>query len=86
MQLTLGSKYRILSLGSREEMIETKGTFKGVVSIGTIDAMAIELSSFHKEWAGKLRVLPSHMVLAIDIEEAAPGPEESTAEANIHYT
>lgn len=85
--MTLGSKYRILSLGSREEMLETRGTFRGVVSLGTVDAMGVELDEFHKDFKGKIRLIPSHMVLAIDILEAAPEKEKAKKEdSNLHYS
>ncbi|HVL49804.1 MAG TPA: hypothetical protein VM889_14710 [Candidatus Thermoplasmatota archaeon] len=85
--LTLNSKYRILSVGSRDEMIESIGVFRGVVSIGTIDGIALELAKEAKENAGKVRVIPSHMVLAIDILEAAKEEDKKKPdEAQIHYT
>ncbi|MHB8585545.1 MAG: hypothetical protein ACYDDF_06890 [Thermoplasmatota archaeon] len=85
--LVIGSTYRIWSLGSREERIETRGIFRGIVSIGTIDAIAMELASTHeKEIAGKIRVIPSHMVLALDVLESVKEPEEDKGEASMHYT
>ena len=76
--LTLGSKFRILSLQDRERSMETKGTFRGITTVGSIDAVAIE------DEHGKLRVIPSHMVLAIDIVEAAPTEEEKDL-GDVHY-
>lgn len=86
ISLTLGSKYRVLSLGSREEVITSRGTFKGIVSIGTIDGMAIELDDSHEDMKGKLRVIPSHVVLAVDILEAAAREEAAKEDLNVHYT
>jgi hypothetical protein len=82
--LTLGSKYHVRSLASREAVLDTRGTFRGVVSIGTIDALAMELSE--GENRGKLRVIPSHMVLAIDILEAAKKEEAPADDASMHFT
>ena len=82
--LTLGSRYHVRSLASREAVLETRGTFRGVVSIGTIDALAMELSE--GEHKGKVRVIPSHMVLAIDILEAAKKEETPSEDASMHYT
>lgn len=84
VSLTLGSKYRIRSLASREAVLETSGTFKGVVSLGSIDAIAMELAE--GDMKGKLRVIPTHMVLAIDILEAAKKEEETPDEGHMHYT
>lgn len=84
--LTMGSKYHVKSLASREQVVETKGTFRGFVGIGTIDGIAMELDASYGELAGKLRVIPSHMVLAIDIVEAAKSEDEAKDEPNMHYT
>lgn len=83
--LTLNSKYHVRSLASREAVLETTGVFKGVVSVGTIDGLAIEVDT-PKELKGKIRVIPTHMVLAIDIIEAAKKDEEPKDEAVMHYT
>lgn len=85
--MTIGSSYHVRSLGSRDVMIETKGKFLGIVSVGTIDGLALELDkAAHPDVAGKTRVIPTHMVLAIDVIEQAAAPEESAEEAHMHYT
>lgn len=84
VQLTLGSRYRIRSLASREAIIETIGTFRGVVGVGSIDAIAMEVAE--GDMKGKLRVIPTHMVVAIDILEAAKKEEEAADEMTMHYT
>lgn len=84
VKLTLGSKYHIRSLASREAVLETKGTFKGVVSVGTIDALAISVTE--GDMKGKIRVIPTHMMLSIDILEAVKEEEEAADEAHMHYT
>lgn len=86
VSLTLGSKYHVRSLASREAVLETTGTFKGVVSVGTIDALAMELDARHETMQGKVRVIPTHMVLSIDILEAVKKEEEAKDEAHMHYT
>lgn len=86
VQLTMGSKYHIRSLASREAVLETTGVFKGVVSVGTIDGLAMELDATHKDLKGRMRVIPTHMVLAIDILEAVKKEEESKDELSMHYT
>lgn len=84
VHLTLGSRYRIRSLASREAIIETVGTFRGVVGLGSIDAIAMEVAE--GDMKGKLRVIPTHMVVAIDILEAAKKDEEPTDDVTMHYT
>ncbi len=87
IHLTLGSKYRVLSLGGRDAMLESRGTFKGVVSVGTIDSVAIELDADQGEFSGKLRVIPSHMLLAVDILEQAKDKdsEKAVSDEHMHY-
>lgn len=86
VHLTLGSKYHVRSLASREAIQETRGTFRGFVSVGSIDGLAIEMDETHKELKGKLRVIPSHMVLSVDIVEAAQTEAEAKDELSMHYT
>jgi hypothetical protein len=82
--LTLGSKYHVRSLASREAVLETRGTFRGVVSVGTIDGIAMELAE--GDMKGKVRVIPTHMVLSIDILEAVKTEEEDAEDPHMHYT
>lgn len=87
VQLTLGSRFQIRSLGSRDEVLVTRGTFKGVVSVGAADGIAMELDDSHEDLAGKIRVIPSHVILAVDIVEAKePDADHRSEETHIHYT
>ena len=86
VHLTLGSKYHVRSLASREAVLETRGTFRGFVSVGSIDGVAMELDPSHGDLGGKMRVIPSHMVLAIDIVEAVKDEAEPTQLNDLHYT
>src|SRR2546427_680742 len=51
----------------------TKGVFRGYATIGTDDAIVVELDDSHQELKGKLRLIPLHVVLAVDVLEQAPG-------------
>lgn len=84
--LTLGSRYHVRSLASREAVLETRGVFRGFTSVGSIDGLAIELDESHPETKGRLRVIPSHMVLSIDIVEAAKTEDEKAEDLSMHYT
>lgn len=66
-QLTVGSKYRIRSLESRDQPLISQGTFKGYTAFGHEDAICLELDDSHTDDKGKLRVIPSHMVIALDV-------------------
>lgn len=84
--LTLGSRYHVRSLASRESVLDTRGIFRGVVSVGTIDGLAMELDDTHTDAKGRLRVIPTHMVTSIDIIEAAKKEEDAPEGHDLHYT
>ncbi len=73
LSLTKGSRYRIESMETRERTKVTKGIFRGYATIGTDDALVIELDDSHQELKGKLRLIPLHVVLAVDVLEHLPG-------------
>src|SRR5256886_3490057 len=73
VSLTKGSRYRIESMETRERTKVTKGVFRGYATIGTDDAVVIELDDSHQELKGKLRLIPLHVVLAVDVLEHVPG-------------
>lgn len=68
MELTEGSVYKITSLGSRNHLLETEGVFRGFISIGLDETgLLMELSKSHGAMAGKIRIVPLHVILLIDI-------------------
>lgn len=71
ISLTKGSKYRIISMEQKEKPMLTHGVFLGYTSVGHDDAVCVELDESHKELAGRVRIIPCAMILAIDIVEAA---------------
>ncbi|MBU4256316.1 MAG: hypothetical protein KKB04_03540 [Candidatus Thermoplasmatota archaeon] len=82
IQLTAGSEYRITSMESRDKPLITKGIFKGYTMMGDIDSLCMELGASHKDAAGKIRVIPSHMIISIDIISAAK--EEKKKDESIY--
>jgi len=86
IELTLGSKYRILSIGGRDNPLESEGIFEGYISIGA-DALGLllKLDKSHKELSGKIRILPLQAILAIDIIDAKPKDEEEKEKEIPHY-
>ena len=67
--LTKGSRYRITSMETRDKPLITHGTFRGYAALGPDDAICIELDQSHPDLAGKVRLIPCHMVIAIDVIE-----------------
>ena len=80
-QLIVGSKYHIFSLGSRDNPLETVGKFIGFSILGSSEAICIELDKSHKKLGGKTRMIPSHMVLALDVLSEAKDKEKPDEEA-----
>jgi len=86
-QLTIDSKYRIRSLESRDKPLITQGTFKGYTAFGHDDAICIELDDSHGEGQGRIRVIPAHMVIAIDVLTAVESKDvvDKEAEASTYF-
>ena len=85
LKLTAGSRYRVRSVLTREQALETEGVFKGITTIGTSDALVLEVvgNDPHK---GRLRCIPTHMITSIDILESARVALEAKHEdENVHY-
>jgi len=85
LQLTEGSTYKITSLGTKDQPVITCGTFKGYSVVGNMDAICIELDKSHKELSGKLRIIPTHMIMLIDVVKAKEAKEEKKPEESVFY-
>ncbi len=83
-QLIEGSHYRIRSLTTKEDILETKGYFKGYIQIGKHQAMKVELDGSHEE-EGTTRMIPCHMIANIDILEQGEFEEEDEVENNSYF-
>jgi hypothetical protein len=71
---------RVHSAGPDEKAIVSTGIFRGLVSIGGDNALAIELEEGEKDEKGRIRLVPISALLAIDILEAAKAEEEKRNE------
>ena len=85
VSLTKGSRYRIESMETRERAKVTKGIFRGFATIGTDDAIVIELDDSHQEMKGKLRLIPLHVVLAVDVMEQVAGDSPKVEKQGTMY-
>lgn len=85
-ELTEGSEYKILSLGARDNMLETEGIFKGFINIGVDETgLLMELNHKHGEMAGKTRIVPLHVLLAIDILKIEENEKKDDDRGVSHY-
>ncbi len=86
LELTEGSEYKITSLGSRDNLIETSGVFKGFISIGIDETgVLMELNSSHGDMAGKLRIVPLHVILLIDVLNIKENEKKDDFKGMSHY-
>lgn len=83
--LTPGSLYRVKSLESRDKPMVTHGLFKGYAAVAHDTAIVMELDESHAEEAGRLRLIPSHMIISIDVVRAEKEKPEKEPEANAVY-
>ena len=79
--LTPGSRVRLRSAGPDDQAIVSTGLFRGLVSIGGDNAVAIELEGVDGDTKGQIRLVPIPALLAIDILEAAKAEEEKRPES-----
>lgn len=86
MELTEGSVYKITSVGAKDNVLETEGMFKGFISIGVDETgLLIELSKSHGDMAGKIRIVPLHVILLIDILDAKEDHTRDDYKGISHY-
>lgn len=86
MEITEGSIYKITSLGSRDHILETEGTFKGYISIGLDETgLLMELNKNHGAMAGKIRIVPLHSILLIDIIDAKENEKKEDFKGLTNY-
>ncbi|HWR64292.1 MAG TPA: hypothetical protein VN365_07820 [Candidatus Thermoplasmatota archaeon] len=87
-KLIEGSRYKIISIGGRDSSLETEGVFLGYATIGIEEAgLVIELSKEQKEESEKLRIVPLHAILAIDVLDVKPheGKDEEKEPSGHYY-
>ena len=86
MELTEGSVYKITSLGGRDKPLETEGVFKGFISIGVDETgLLMELNKSHGEMKGKIRIIPLHVILLVDVLNAKDDEKIDEYKGMSHY-
>ena len=79
--LVPGSRVRVRSAGPDDQAIDSTGHFRGLVSIGGDNTLAIELDGTGGDEKGRIRLAPVPALLAVDILEAAKPEEEKRSDA-----
>lgn len=86
VELTQGSEYKIFSLGARDRMVESIGIFEGYMTIGVEEVgLLMRLNDSEGDMAGKIRIVPLHAVLAIDVLQAKPNDAKKDDGEMPHY-
>ena len=86
LELTQGSKYKIFSLGGKENILESEGYFEGYLNIGVDEiGLLLKLSENHGDMMNKIRIIPLHVILAIDILDAKPNNNKNDETEMPHY-
>lgn len=83
--LTLGSLYRVKSLESKDKPMETVGIFKGYAAIAHDTAIVMEVEKELGKEHGMLRLIPSHMIISIDVLKAEKEKDVKETESNAVY-
>jgi len=83
-RLTEGSHYLVKSLSTRDNIIKTRGFFKGYLQLGQHQAISMELDDTNED-AGETRIIPCHVIASIDVIERAELEEESKKETSSYF-
>ncbi len=67
---TEGSQYREKSHEARDKPMETIGIFKGYAAVAHDTAIVMELEMPLGDGKAMLRLIPSHMIISIDVLKA----------------
>jgi len=86
MEVTIGSKYKIISLGGKDNVLESEGIFEGYATVGMDEiGLLMRLNKKHGDMNGKIRIVPLHVILAIDVIDAKPNDGHEDDKEMPHY-
>ena len=83
--LTEGSQYRVKSLEARDKPMETIGVFKGYAAVAHDTAIVMELENPLGEGKAMMRLIPSHMIISIDVLKAKEAEKVKDSEGDSAY-
>jgi hypothetical protein len=83
--ITIGSRYRIVSGGGDETLISV-GEFRGYAAFANETALVLRLDGSDGQEDGRIRFLPYHAIVAIDVIDLAPmATVEKKDESRVYY-
>ena len=80
--ITIGSKYRIISTGTKDETLISTGEFRGYAAFANETALVLRLDATDGQEGGRIRFLPYHAILCIDVLEMASKEVKEKKEDN----
>ncbi len=84
--MTIGSKYRITSASGNNESIISTGEFRGYAAFSDETALCLKLDSSHGGSEGKMRFIPYHAIMLIDVLEfKAMEAVKESEESRVYY-
>lgn len=85
-KLTEESHYRIISIGGRDSTLETEGIFKGYANLFIDEGgLIMKLGDTHGDMQGKIRLIPLHAILSIDVLDAKEDEKKDDMKDSNHY-
>lgn len=83
--ITIGSKYRILSASNGDQTLVSVGEFRGYAAFSNETALVLRLDDSEGQEGGRIRFLPYHAIVAIDVLELAPKKVQEQKDDNRVY-
>jgi len=83
--ITIGSKYRIMSASNGDHTLVSVGEFRGYAAFSNETALVLRLDDSEGQEGGRIRFLPYHAIVAIDVLELAPKKEQEQKDDNRVY-
>ncbi|NLT38228.1 MAG: hypothetical protein GXX95_08745 [Methanomassiliicoccus sp.] len=83
--ITIGSKYRIMSIGGKDDTMTSTGEFRGYAAFANETALVLKLDASDGQEEGRIRFLPYRAVMCIDVLEMASKEVKEKKEDNQVY-
>jgi hypothetical protein len=83
--ITIGSKYQITSAYSEDKPMVSVGEFRGYAAFSNETALVLKLDGSDGQEKDRIRFIPYHAILAIDVLELAPKKVQEQKDDNRVY-
>jgi len=83
--ITIGSRYRIASIYTKDRPMMSIGEFRGYAAFSNETALVLKLDGSEGQEEGQIRFLPYHAIVSIDVLELAPKKKQEQKDDNRVY-